>query len=76
MGKSQILRLAFSPEGTTLTGVMKGGLSFGLWEWPGGKFRRHNPWIDGPVSTLAYSPDGKWHVVGGTIGLALPYIRA
>jgi WD40 repeat protein len=74
--RGRIIRLAFSPEGTTLAAAVRGGDEFGLWEWPGGKFRSHNPYIDGPVSTLAYSPCGKWFVVGGDVGLALPYIRA
>jgi WD40 repeat protein len=74
--RGRVVRLSFSPEGTTLAAAVRGGDEFGLWEWPGGKFRRHNPYIDGPVSTVAYAPDGKWFVVGGDIGLALPYIRA
>jgi len=72
----RVVRLAFSPEGTTLTAAVRGSPQLGIWEWPGGQFRHSHLDIDGAVSTFAYSPDGKWLVVGGDIGLALPYLRA
>jgi WD40 repeat protein len=74
--RGRIVRLAFSPEGTTLAAVVRGGMQLGLWELPGGSFRWWHPYIDAAVSTCAYSPDGKWFVIGGDIGMALPYIRA
>ena len=74
--RGRIVRLAFSPEGTTLAAVVRGGMQLGLWELPGGNFRWWHPYIDAAVSTCAYSPSGKWFVIGGEIGMALPYIRA
>ena len=74
--RGRIVRLAFSPEGTTLAAVVRGGMQLGLWELPGGAFRRWHPYIDAAVSSCAYSPDGKWFVIGGEIGMVLPYIRA
>src|SRR5262245_50906190 len=74
--KARVVRLGFTPEGTTLAAATRGGMQLGLWELPGGKFRRWHPYIDGPVSAFAYSPDSKWLVVGGDIGLGLPYIRS
>src|SRR5262245_566571 len=63
--RGRIVRLAFSPEGTTLAAVVRGGMQLGLWEMPDGKFRWWHPYIDAAVSTCAYSPSGKWFVIGG-----------
>jgi WD40 repeat protein len=74
--RGRVVRLAFAPEGTTLAAVVRGAMQIGLWELPAGTFRRWHPYIDDAVSTVGYSPSGKWLVVGGEIGLVLPYIRA
>ncbi len=73
---ARVVRLGFSPEGTELTAATRGTMRVGVWQFPSGKFRRWHPYIDDAVSSFAYSPDGKWLVMGGVIGLVLPYFRS
>jgi WD40 repeat protein len=44
-----------------------------MWDLSADTFRRWHPHCDGPVQSFAYSPDGKWLVVGGRAGISLPY---
>ena len=74
--RGRVVRLGVDPDGATLTAAVRGREQLGMWAWPGGAFSRMHPYIDGPVSSFAYSPDGKWFVIGGEVGLTLPYIRA
>jgi WD40 repeat protein len=71
--KSPIVCLAFAPDGKTLAATSWGRMQIGLWQLPGGKFRRWHPYADTWVCSLAYSPDGKWLAVGNDWGMVLPY---
>ena len=74
--KSRILCVAFAPDGRTLTAAAQRCGTLGMWELPGGKFRRWNPCADTWVRCCAYSADGVYLGVGDNGGMVLPFIRA
>lgn len=71
--RGRIIGLAFSPDGKTLTACCQNVLTLALWDLSADTFRRWNPYCDGAVQSFAYSPDGKWLLVGGREEISLPY---
>jgi WD40 repeat protein len=74
--RSPILCLAFSPDGKTLAATAERRMQIGRWDVATGSFHRWHPCIDDWARCLAYSPDGTMLIVGGEIGLVLPFILA
>jgi WD40 repeat protein len=71
--RSRIRGLAFSTDGKTLVACVRGWMTVAVWDLGKGTFRRWNPYADEPVSSIAFSPDGKWLAVGSQVGMVLPY---
>jgi WD40 repeat protein len=74
--RSPILCLTFTPDGKGLLATAQGCLTIGIWDLPGGKFRRWHPWADTWVRSLAFSADGTYLAVGNRWGMVLPYVWA
>lgn len=71
--RGRVIGLAFAPDGKTLTACCQGQQTLAMWDLAGDTFRRWHPYCDGAVQSFAYSPDGKWLLVGGREGIGLPY---
>lgn len=71
--RGRIAGLAFSADGQTLAACVRGGRTIAFWNLATGAFRRWHPYADDAVTSIAFSPDGKWLAVGSAVGMVLPY---
>jgi WD40 repeat protein len=72
----EITGLAWAPDGGELLATYQNGMTVARCDTRRGTFRLWNPSADHPVTSVAFSPDGRWLAVGSDAGLVLPYDAA